>query len=578
MDIRQSALLLSALKRLTDPNVINEPMIGLKSGKPPFDAKKAGTPIPRKTPEEAGTDTEYICRYLRALKDCRQTDMHSVMILRDSAVIAEYGFGAYKTVVWQITHSECKSITGLAIGILIHEGRLRLDEKITDIFGKRAGILSLLSHKNITVRDLLTMTTGVGFAEANAMAARDWVKGYFGASVDASGKFAYNSLNTYMLSAIITEKTGLGLTEYLRPRLFDKLGIGDVFWEKCPMGIEKGGWGLYIRPQDIAKIGLLVMQNGVWNGEQIVPAAWIKQSCAPQVSVPEGLGDYDYGYQIWVGRKCKSFLFNGMFGQNVLGFPGSGVLVVSNAGNSETFQQNPFYSITSGFFGKALPKPEKCPFIKRAFICASTAKYLRREKKTAFFRYASQHRFIRSLDGFSYRCDASRTQAFGLYPFITQAMQNNYTSGLREIAFSFKNGKLSVTVFEKDDVNTFTVGFMRPEYTTLRFGNETQLAAVSGRFAYNEDDAAVIIIRINLLEMSNTRFIKLVFGKDTIDSIWYESPGKEYIAALASSFAGKRRIPSLVARDSAQLEYKLERVIEPHILFNRTAKNAQKST
>ena len=114
--------------------------------------------------------------------------------------------------------------------------------------------------------------------------------------------------------------------------------------------MKRGGWGLYILPEDIAKIGQMVLDGGRFDGKQIVPEDWIKQQTTAQANPPKTLGNYDYGYQTWVGRNEKSFLFNGMFGQNVLGFFDSGVLLVSNAGNNELFQQSNYYEIATRFF------------------------------------------------------------------------------------------------------------------------------------------------------------------------------------------------------------------------------------
>jgi hypothetical protein len=118
------------------------------------------------------------------------------------------------------------------------------------------------------------------------------------------------------------------------------------------MGNEKAGWGLYILPEDIAKIGQMVLDGGRFEGRQIVPEEWIKEATRSQTVTPKTLGDYDYGYQIWVGRNERSFLFNGMFGQNVLGFFDTDVLLVSNAGNNELFQQSSYYALATKHFSR----------------------------------------------------------------------------------------------------------------------------------------------------------------------------------------------------------------------------------
>ena len=178
------------------------------------------------------------------------------------------------------------------------------------------------------------MRAGVLFSEPEALSETDWSKAFLNSSLkgDPGTEFHYNSLNTYMLSAIVRRKAGKGLLEFIQERLFDPMGITDVLWETCPMGIEKGGWGLYIRPEDMAKLGQLVLDGGLWQGRRLISQAFLQAALTAHASPPPELGDYDYGYQIWVGRKANTFLFNGMLGQNVLGFRDSGILLVTNAG------------------------------------------------------------------------------------------------------------------------------------------------------------------------------------------------------------------------------------------------------
>ena len=112
--------------------------------------------------------------------------------------------------------------------------------------------------------------------------------------------FEYNSMNTYLLSAIIQERTGMKMVDYLRPRLFEPLGIRKVFWESCPAGITKGGWGLFLCPEDAAKLGVMYVNGGKFEGKQIVPAEWVAASTSVHATPPEKMGKYGYGYQVWM--------------------------------------------------------------------------------------------------------------------------------------------------------------------------------------------------------------------------------------------------------------------------------------
>ena len=183
--------------------------------------------------------------------------------------------------------------------MLIDEGKLSLNDKIVDIFADRLNKLNKFTHRNITVRHLLTMTSGIVFNVAGSVTENNWVKCFFESFlVSEPGKhFNYNSMNTYMLSAIVKTVSGHGLCEYLRPRLFEPLGIRNFYWEKCPMGIEKGGWGMYILPEDMLKIGQLLLNGGVWNGKRLISQEWIDAATSAQAAAPKSIGDFNYGYQ-----------------------------------------------------------------------------------------------------------------------------------------------------------------------------------------------------------------------------------------------------------------------------------------
>jgi len=109
------------------------------------------------------------------------------------------------------------------------------------------------------------------------------------------------------------------MDEYLKPRLFEPLGITDYLWEKCPRGITKGGWGLFMHTEDMAKLGQLYLNKGKWNGKQIIPESWAEASVMKKVDSIEGT--YGYGYQLWMEERPGSFEYNGMLGQNVLIYP-----------------------------------------------------------------------------------------------------------------------------------------------------------------------------------------------------------------------------------------------------------------
>ena len=315
----------------------------------PFD-EPYEQPFERATPESQGVSSAHLAALLRELDASKYTDMHHFMLLRHGKVICECNFAPYPKGLWHISHSMCKSITGMAIGLLVEEGLLRLDDNIYSIFENKINPLTKMFRPVITVENLLTMTSGVSFNESGIVSGNDWLGSYLNSAVteDPGTVFHYNSLNTYVLSAIVTERTGLTLEEYLRPRLFEPLGITKILWEVCPKGITKGGWGLFICTEDMAKLGQLYLQKGVWNGRQIIPADWVERSTKKQVETDADT--FGYGYQLWMEERPGSFEFNGMLGQNVVVYPDMDMVLVTNAGNNELFQNCVMLNIVRKYF------------------------------------------------------------------------------------------------------------------------------------------------------------------------------------------------------------------------------------
>ncbi len=575
MDILVQKNALKLIRQIVNRAVATQPIIPFRPQKAAFPSGAViEQPFPRKAPEAEGISSSHILSFLTELRDDSTLDMHGIMILRNGSVIAESAFGAYKLDTWHITHSMCKSITGLAVGMLIDEGRLSLDDRIVKIFDKKAPPLAAIMQKNLTVSHLLTMTSGAVFNEAGSVTEEDWVKGFLESTLksEPGHTFSYNSMNSYMLSAIIKQITGQGLAEYLGERLFGPLGIKNFFWEKCPNGIEKGGWGLYICPEDMAKIGQLVLQRGLWNGKRLISEKWISESTAAKVKTPDTLGDFDYGYHIWTGRKQNSFLFNGMFGQNVIGFPDSGILIVSNAGNDEMFQQSSYFNLLNKYFGPDVSFSSVLPADKQAHKRLLRFAHERglpaQNPIAAVFKRNRNLKQCMELSGKAYVLDNLKSRGIGFLPVIAQAVQNNFTSGLKGISFSLENRTLIIKIDEENASFSLPVGFSEPEYATADIYGEPYIIGTTGRFAENEDGDTVLKLRFSFIEIANSREIKLIFRGDKIKVFCSETPGVPYLRLILSSieknFTNSRIFGSVISKvDPDYLEYKIGRVMEP---------------
>ena len=514
----------------------------------PFDAVYEQAFV-RATPESQGISSDLFAALLRELDASKDTEMHHFMALRHGKVICECNFAPYPKGMWHITHSMCKSITGMAIGMLIEEEKLKLDENIYDIFPDHINAFSKIFRPVITVENLLTMTSGVTFNESGIVSGNDWLQ--------------YNSLNTYVLSAIVTKRTGETLTEYLTPRLFGPLGITKYYWETCPKGITKGGWGLFLCAEDMAKLGQLYLQRGKWNGQQLVSEYWIEISTARHLKTQNDT--YGYGYQLWMEQRPGSFEYNGMLGQNVIIYPDMDMVLVTNAGNKEMFQDCIMLNIIRKYFpvnyhpADVLPEnPLSYSLLKR--LCGELENGENNNRSTslrggwkrnvvsrrkhsdkkysyrisaAVDRPSDHHSFMRAVSGRTY---VMEQQNIGIAPLFVQVFHNNMTDGISEISFTYDAGNFCVSFTEGEVIHKLPVGFGRAADGCVDLHGEHYLVATLGEFARDENDIPVLKLEITFIEECVKRKAHIFFHEDDeIEIRWNETPGKKMILAGLSS-------------------------------------------
>jgi CubicO group peptidase (beta-lactamase class C family) len=241
-----------------------------------------------------------------------------------------------------VLHSLSKSFNSTAVGLAIAEGKLSLDDPVLKFFPDQAPAEPSENLKAMTVRDLLTMTCGHD-TEAKGGAAGPSVKTFLAHPVPhkPGTHFQYNTLGSYTLSAIVTKVTGQTTLEYLKPRLFEPLGIESPRWDSSPEGNSLGGYGLYLRTEDVAKFGQLYLQKGKWSGKQLVPERWVEQATSKQVpNDREGHSKIGidwvqgYGFQFW---RCthNAFRGDGANGQLCVVIPDKDAVVAITAETGE---------------------------------------------------------------------------------------------------------------------------------------------------------------------------------------------------------------------------------------------------
>ncbi|MDR1557261.1 MAG: beta-lactamase family protein [Tannerellaceae bacterium] len=301
----------------------------------------------RSSPEKEGMRTEGILRFLEEVQT-RRIDMHSLMILRHGKVVTEGWWYPYKPDYRHIMHSVSKTFTSTAIGFAVDEKLLSVNDKVISFFPDELPEDPSPYLAELSIRHLLTMSVGQEPAPSFALSDGDWVKRFLATPIvhRPGTVFLYSSFASHMLSAIIQKVSGQTTFDYLKPRLFDPLHITGILWEADAQGITMGGWGMRIRTEDMARLGQFYLQEGRWNGRQLLSEAWIKEASSLQIYQRDSLTLEEelhnnwvqgYGYQIW---RCthNAYRADGANGQFIIIMPEQDAVVVITENTQDTQQ------------------------------------------------------------------------------------------------------------------------------------------------------------------------------------------------------------------------------------------------
>ena len=280
----------------------------------------------------------------------KDVTIQSVMILKNGEVVYQRWANGGEENLPHVMHSVSKSFCATAVGMAVDDGKLKVTDKLVDFFPDELPAEVSENLKAITIKDLLTMNCGHETEpQVRADSTLTWTKAFLAHPVTKTPGtwYCYNSVGTYMLSAIVQKVTGKKILDYLTPRLFEPLGIETPKWDESPQGINCGGWGLYLKTEDMAKFGQLFLQKGVWNGKQLISSQWVDEASKYQVpSVPAGTRPDEvetkglteencawllgYGYQMW---RCpeNSYRADGARGQYIIVCPDKDAVIAVTA-------------------------------------------------------------------------------------------------------------------------------------------------------------------------------------------------------------------------------------------------------
>jgi CubicO group peptidase (beta-lactamase class C family) len=283
--------------------------------------------LPRSTPSAAGIDAAGLSAFVEALENAPAIDPHSLMLVRGGAVVAEGWWAPYAADRVHLLYSLSKSFTSTALGFAVAEGLVDLDAPVLSYFPELDADITDPRSRGLTVRSVAAMAAGHSVDMLDAAAAADpvdLVRGFLLLPPDGRPgvDFAYSQPCTFTVGAIVQRVSGEPLTSYLRPRLFEPLGIGTVGWQRDASGREIGYSGLHATTGAVAALGLLHLQRGRWGERQLLPAAWVDEATRPQVSTagePNPDWQQGYGFQFWASR--HGYRGDGAYGQFCIVLP-----------------------------------------------------------------------------------------------------------------------------------------------------------------------------------------------------------------------------------------------------------------
>ncbi|NNE06620.1 MAG: serine hydrolase [Xanthomonadales bacterium] len=303
--------------------------------------------LPRSLPSDIGVDPRAVLDFIDHVFS-RDLHLHSFMLYRRGHVAAEGWSWPYHASRPHMMHSLTKSVTACGVGIAIDEGFFSLDDKVVSFFPDELPAESNVYLEAMTVRDLLTMQSGHAKSVSGSVFRQiktSWVAEFFKIPVvhEPGSHFVYSSALSFMLSAIVSATTGKSLRQFLDPRVFRPLGIKALTWGASPNGINPGGNGLSWTTADALKLGILHLNRGAWNGQQLVPGDWVDEST--RLHVP---GEA-YGYHWWREDSVNAYYAEGAFGQFSIVFPDQDAVLTLTAG----VQDEPLLDIVWQYFPTA---------------------------------------------------------------------------------------------------------------------------------------------------------------------------------------------------------------------------------
>lgn len=505
---------------------------------------------------------------LERLSANRSINLAGFGIMMDGKLVAEHYLPPFSREYRRVSFSMCKSVISMAVGIAVSKDLFSVDDRLSEIFPEHNGIFMKKGIREITIKNLLTMTSGVKFDEVSSYFSYDWCKSFMGSDTEfePGSSFSYNSLNTYMLAAAIKRKAGVNVLDFLQENLFNPLGIHDITWDKCPVGIEKGGWGMKLSLTDMLKLGQLYLNKGVWNvngrNVRLIDKDWIDESLKCHVTLKDKRFVKGYGYQIWLMHD-GAYLFNGVFGQNVYINFNRNMVIAVTASAHEFFPEGKLIEEICSFAGN-----------DRNFCRDRSVRLFRNRISRMIGRGISLKKMVDAdiqgkLNPYLDIKYKFQNYASSILPLTSQVIYSNFLTGIEWLCIKFNNNRLMINICDGGNVFLLAVGYTdkKPfEYQVLNINGKMMPVATSGRLILDEDERLLLKINITFLEEIGSKILKIYFNREGVELKADETPDMlEFADKLLGEDLMRRtkKLGRLTPPD--YLKYKIQTILTPDV-------------
>lgn len=516
-------------------------------------------PLPIKESFELGISAAELSGMLHKLMQNRSCCLDGLAIAKGEHIICSGYQPPYSKENPRITNSTCKTITAIAVMFAVSEGLLCVEDTVLSFFPEYETLLTSKHVKQMKVEHLLTMTSCSKCTELTTIVEDDWVKAFLltDCQSEPGTEFIYNSMNTYMLAAILCKITEMSLLEYLRPRLFEPLGINHITWELCPKGIERGGWGMHLSLDGMLKVGLFLVNDGKYNEKQLIDSSYIRKMKDVKVEQDVDSLATGYGYQLW-HLPNDFYMLSGMFGQHVIIDEKNQLVIATNAHNDKLFPDSPLtqiilqYTNCETFYHLDKKRIEKVcykKFMQEFQMFCNGWKLPEKTNKLSYTLYCRKQKKrieddiikLKQIGSFFHgKCLHIGQSAFKLFPYMMRGMYQFPPFAVTDILFKVSGSSIHmcfVKEYNKKNKNEFIkpekfvikAGLLNYYIQSVRIGsNEIQLAAKI-YLSKDEDDNNVLQLDMIFPSTGFSRKIKFFLLEDKISIECMEYPDMKAI-------------------------------------------------